>query len=288
MIVKIPIKKTPYENFFVFEAPRKKRKTRVITANPNRRNTDFTRGADDFDDIPDDDIDIGDDETDLVSDDEDYSIDDMTLDDEETTDDLGDQEDAPKDTETPDETEDGPMMDNEDYSDGADGDQDTPQNTDGDEQQAPDNPDGNEGDTDGPMMDNEDYSDGADETDENPDGETDENQEASQAPAKPYDEQVRSYNLYNRFLLLYNSVKNYISKLDNMVKDSYESNLIIRTSTSQLREIEELLKDYMIFQYQNASYVKSLLFYEKALVSVQLVFNLLENINANTQTNTKQ
>lgn len=308
MVVKIPIKKTPYQKFFVFEAPRKKRKTRVITANPNRRNTDFARTADNFDDIPDDedDIDLGAEADDLIADDDtDYSIDDMSLDDETP------EENQEPQTEDNDETGDDDLdieQDTEDYSQADNGNDDQGNENDPQEQQnqtqqedqtSPEvndetqdngaedqNGDNNAGD-DGPITDTEDYSDGADGDNTNSD-ENQENGETQTAPAKSYDEQLRSYNLYNRFVVLYNSVKNYISKLDGLVKDSYDSNLIIRTTTSQLREIEDLLKDYMILQFQNASYVKSLLFYEKAVASIQLVFNLLENINVNDSSNLKQ
>lgn len=90
---------------------------------------------------------------------------------------------------------------------------------------------------------------------------------------------TRKYNLYKEYMSLYNSCDNYISKLENILRDDNEENQIIRISTNNLREIKDIISDYMTIRFQLNTYVQSLLFYQKMVVAVQLVFNLLKSIN---------
>ena len=80
---------------------------------------------------------------------------------------------------------------------------------------------------------------------------------------------------------LYNACDNYISKLENVLKNDDEENQIIRISVKNLREIRDILSDYMTIRFQLNTYVQSLLFYQKMVVSVQLVFNILKTIKSN-------
>lgn len=94
---------------------------------------------------------------------------------------------------------------------------------------------------------------------------------------------TRKYNLYKEYMSLYNACDNYISKLENILKNDFEENQIIRISVSNLREIKDILFDYMTIRFPLNTYVQSLLFYQKMVVAIQLVFNLLKSINGKIQ-----
>ena len=74
---------------------------------------------------------------------------------------------------------------------------------------------------------------------------------------------TRKYNLYREYMSLYNACDNYISKLENILRNDYEENQIIRISVNNLREIKDILFDYMTIRFQINTYVQSLLFYQK-------------------------
>lgn len=86
---------------------------------------------------------------------------------------------------------------------------------------------------------------------------------------------TRKYNLFKEYMSLYNACENYISKLENILKDDTLQNQLIRICVNNLREIKDVLYDYMTIRYSINSYVQSLLFYQKMVVAVQLVFDLL-------------
>lgn len=90
---------------------------------------------------------------------------------------------------------------------------------------------------------------------------------------------TRKYNLYKEFMSLYNACDNYIAKLENILRNDYDENQIIRIVVNNLREIKDIVADYMTIRFQINTYVQSLLFYQKMIVAVQLVFNLLKSIN---------
>ena len=92
---------------------------------------------------------------------------------------------------------------------------------------------------------------------------------------------TRKYNLYKEYMSLYNACDNYISKLENILKNDFEENQIIRISVNNLREVKDILFDYMTIRFSLNTYVQSLLFYQKMVVAVQLVFNLLKSIKSN-------
>ena len=99
---------------------------------------------------------------------------------------------------------------------------------------------------------------------------------------------TRKYNLYKEYMSLYNSCNNYISKLENVIKDDKSQNQIIRISVNNLRKIKDILYDYMTIKFTVNSYVQSLLFYQKMVVSVQLVFKLLASLRKNDSSKSKQ
>ena len=89
---------------------------------------------------------------------------------------------------------------------------------------------------------------------------------------------TRKYNLFKEYMSLYNACENYISKLENILKDDTMENQLIRICVNNLREIKDILYDYMTIRYSINSYVQSLLFYQKMVVAVQLVFELLREV----------
>ena len=117
-------------------------------------------------------------------------------------------------------------------------------------------------------------------------GEAVANQGTSDEKAKPgveYDS-TRKYNLFKEYMSLYNACDNYISKLENILKDDTIQNQIIRTSVNNLRDIKDIIYDYMTIKYPINSYIQSLLFYQKMKVSIQLIFSLLKNSKNNSDT----
>ena len=94
-------------------------------------------------------------------------------------------------------------------------------------------------------------------------------------PGIEYDS-TRKYMLYLEFISLYNSCENYISKLETIIKDDIDENRAIQKCSNTLREIRNLLYDYMTIRFTSDSYVQSLLFYQKMIVSVQLVFKQIK------------
>ena len=94
---------------------------------------------------------------------------------------------------------------------------------------------------------------------------------------------TRKYNLYKEYMSLYNACDNYIGKLENILRDNSDENQIIKISVSNLREVKDILFDYMTIRFQLNTYVQSLLFYQKMVVAVQLVFNLLKSIKITKQ-----
>ena len=114
------------------------------------------------------------------------------------------------------------------------------------------------------------------ETGENPpeNNETGNDENKKEGPGLEYDS-TRKYVLFKEFMGLHNSVNNYISKLENTLSDDPATNYIYKTCTKNLREIRDILYDFMILKYETSRYVQSLLFYEKMVASVQIVFNIL-------------
>ena len=92
---------------------------------------------------------------------------------------------------------------------------------------------------------------------------------------------MRKYNLFKEFMSLYNACDNYISKLETVLKNDYEENQIIRISVNNLREIKDIISDYMTIRFRLNSYIQSLLFHQKMVAAVQLIFNMLRSIKSN-------
>lgn len=96
--------------------------------------------------------------------------------------------------------------------------------------------------------------------------------------ASPVDyNSTRKYMLSKEFINLYNSVDNYVEKLSGVIIDNPDADKIIKKCTKSLNEIKELLFDYLTIKYNLESHVKNLLFYQKMIVSIKLIFDLLRD-----------
>lgn len=104
-----------------------------------------------------------------------------------------------------------------------------------------------------------------------------ENNGEKKGPGLEYDS-TRKYILFKEYMSLYNAISNYITKLENNIKDDIQANQIIKEATNRLREIKDLTYDFMTIKFEISSYTQSLVFYQTLIVSVQMVFNLLANI----------
>ena len=150
-------------------------------------------------------------------------------------------------------------------------------NTDYTQDTAPDAPENETPPGTGDDADNTDYTDtGNDSTDA---GNTEGNQEDSgnneeKGPGLEYDS-VRQYNLFKEFMKLRSSIDTYITKLESCISDDAESNLIIKNATSKFRDIYNLVTDYMMMKFELCTYVQNLLFFERQVATVNLVFKLL-------------
>ena len=264
-------------------APKPKRNVQVVSVKPSNRGKDFTQVGNPVITSNDTDTDgeIDTDDTDFGAD---QGQDDAT------------QEAPPAETTQPAETTEDPTQDNqpaentetqEDQPDTGEGD-----TTDFTDDQTSDQGDENETGEDGPDLGGDedftaDAGDGNDQnqqaTDQNNTPPANQPAEKPNAPGVELDS-TRKYNLFKEYMSLYNACDNYIGKLENILKDDNDENKIIRISVNNLREIKDILYDYMTIRFQLNTYVQSLLFYQKMVVAVQLVFNLLRSIKSNKKT----
>lgn len=268
MIIRKRKESTSYGRFFLAtEAPgdEPKRNIKVINVKPdNRKRKDFTDYPDEDDDIEtnndaenlEDELegDVTDEE--IATDDSDYNADDESVNNEDDNLDVDsdtdnsrreDSEDPPTDDESiDDETTDGPAVDEEDYT----GEGDDSELDEGEQDQ----------DT------------GDDDT------ATDTNDDSSgENPGINYDS-TRKYKLYGRFVSLYTATDNYISKLENNIYDDIETNRIVKKATDSMREVRDLLYDYMLIKFQASTYTQSMLFYSNMIASIQLIFKMISSV----------
>ena len=194
--------------------------------------------------------------------------------------------DAPEDTGTDSEPAEGdaspddmnidePTMDDTDYSDDSDS------GDDGSEDMG----------SDGPTMDDTDYTDNSDGGDDAADSSSDDSSSDdsgdSGSQASP-DEQARKYSLYRKFMKLNNLLESNTEVLSNAMFDDSEVNQKIKSVTSKLKETNRLLSEYMVVRFQTASYIQSMLFYQRVLAIININFNILQDlkkqINKNNNT----
>lgn len=250
------------------EQPKPKRNVKVVSVKPSNRGKDFTQVGNPP--ITPDDTDVNDE---IDTDDTDFSAD--------TEDQNNEPVEVTDNTEPPEEPSNDEAVDTTDQPDTGEND-----NTDfaADDEQTNTSDDTDTGE-DGPDVGgDEDFAAGADDgtntEGDNPasDNASDTTTDNKITPPGVELDSTRKYNLYKEYMSLYNACDNYISKLENILKNDFEENQIIRISVNNLRDIKDILYDYMTIRFQLNTYVQSLLFYQKMVVAVQLVFNLLKSI----------
>lgn len=97
-------------------------------------------------------------------------------------------------------------------------------------------------------------------------------------PGLEYDS-VRKYNLYKEFARLRTAIDSYITKLESCISDDPESNHVIKICTTKFREMYDLITDYMMMKFELCTYIQNLLFYQRQIATVHLIFKLLEEAN---------
>lgn len=111
-----------------------------------------------------------------------------------------------------------------------------------------------------------------------PDANQDNANTQKRGPGLEYDS-VRKYNLYKEFMKLRTAVDGYITKLEACISDDPRSNQVIKTATTKFRELYDLITDYMMMKYELCTYIQNLLFYQRQVATVQLIFALLKETN---------
>ena len=302
MIKRIAREVPLFESLGIFtEAPKKKRKPRVISVRPIKKDyTDMVDPEESFD-IDDDIDDLGDDLSEY--DDLEIDLDDDIL--EDLGEDIPDFEIQDDDTSVPEETEVIDTTGHETGEDlGGDEDIDNQEEIDGDETKTQEvEPEENQD----PIVDETVPQEGNGEVidatgGENPESDSDLGAEVDIVPidgtdpnqqvpdpnnTTPQDQisnesitkdDVRKYELFKRFMNLYKSIQYFIDKLENGVSDSERFEAVSRRVLLKFKSLEDLTKDYMLLKFQSDSFLQNSFFYEKIKASSLLLLELL-NLN---------
>ena len=96
-------------------------------------------------------------------------------------------------------------------------------------------------------------------------------------------ENMRRYNLYKKFMALNDSINGYTDTLDALVYDDDTLNAITKTASQKLKQLSEIMYDYMTLKFENDSYTQALLFYHEINAGVRMCFDLLESGNMNNR-----
>ena len=319
MLQLIEQEKTPYEKYFMTEAPARRPYMKIVTANPDNRLKSFDDNIEDLDaddDMPDEaDMELVDDDEDLDFDD---NIEDLGEDDLPTEDDLmGDEEegedipmedDAPETPETLDTDPPGDNVEPEELADDPapaaepapeettaeeqDLQTDPPEGAEGTEPTEPDagedDPEGEapaEGGEGGDLEDNiEDTGDeGGEDTETDDAGGEEENQQGIRNTT----ENQLKYTLFRNMKSLYLAVKNYEESLDSLNTPSMNYNSAIKVANNKLADLEEMMYEFMTLRFRDETYISCMEFYQKCLVTIQFIFELLRNNKENLNPNDK-
>lgn len=311
MIREIEVKKTPYERYFILtEAPVRRPYMRVVTANPDGRLSQFDDNIEDPDAEAEDNMElVDDDETDF-----DVNVEDLGEDDAEATnvpleeDEPQPAENTPAPAEPAVEPPEGNEVDTPNeptVTTGAP--EDTGAEPAADEGDlATDPPEGNEGvepnDTDdtedegagdaaGGDLDTEDPNAGGDfddniedtgdeTTTDDGEGGTEGNDaggDNQQGKTPNTAENQLKFTLFKNLKNLYLAIKSYEESLDDLNTSSINYNSAIKVANKKLADLEELIYEYMTIRFRDEPYLTSMEFYQKCLVGLQFIFELLRN-----------
>ena len=329
MLQLIEQEKTPYEKYFMTEAPARRPYMKIVTANPDNRLKSFDDNIEDLeadDEIPDEaDMElVDDDELDFDDNIEDLGDDlpteDELMDDDEEGDDIPMEDDAPEAPETldvdhpedniePEEVTDDPVPEaepapEETADEEPDLQTDPPEGTEGTEPEDPDAgidtpegeapAEGGEGgdlDTEDPTAGGEDFEDNIEDTGDEggEDAGTDDagGGEENQQGVRNTTENQLKYTLFRNMKSLYLAIKNYEESLDSLNTPSMNYNSAIKVANNKLADLEEMMYEFMTLRFRDETYISCMEFYQKCLVTIQFIFELLRNNKENLNPNDK-
>lgn len=125
--------------------------------------------------------------------------------------------------------------------------------------------------------DGSDYSDSNDSTD----GDAGDSGDDDSSSPPPSPDSYKLYNLYKKFINLYTLNKSFITRLDTTILDDYSSNAVVKTVGSNLRNLNDILYDFMTVKYSTATYIQAMMFFHSAVAAIQLNFELMRNNHIN-------
>lgn len=105
----------------------------------------------------------------------------------------------------------------------------------------------------------------------------DENKTNEQTPGIEYSS-TRTYILYQEFEDLLETVHILISSMEKYSTNSLEKGAIAGKVLNKLRQINELLTDYMLIRFKLSSYVQNSIYYNKIVVAIKTTIDLLSTI----------
>lgn len=102
------------------------------------------------------------------------------------------------------------------------------------------------------------------------------------------DEQLRKYMLYQKFLRLKKVLVQQSDTLDDLMSDDMETNLKYKKVSSNLKELSNMLSEFMILKFQTATYVQSMLFFQRVMTATDINVNTLKELQKNISKNVKK
>jgi len=103
-------------------------------------------------------------------------------------------------------------------------------------------------------------------------------QDPNAAPEQQFTkDDIRKHELYKRFMQLYKTIQYFIDKLENGVSDDERFEYIAKVSLDKFKSLEDLTRDYMLLKYQTDSYLQNSFFFEKIKASCLLIFELISS-----------
>lgn len=127
--------------------------------------------------------------------------------------------------------------------------------------------------------DDEDPDAGSGDEDTGDDGGTEEEKEDDK-PGTDF-ENMRRYNLYKKFMSLSDSITSYTDTLDAIVYDDDDLNTVTKIVSTKLKQLGDILYDYMTMKFENDSYTQALLFYHQVNAGIRMSFDLLASKSNN-------
>lgn len=243
---------------------------RDVKVTPRKnRGTDYSQISDAEErDITVDDSSDGETETDYTSDDsvdtsdDTDTTDDTTTDDSETSDDSNNDESETDDSETSDDS-----GNNEDSGN--------------DESETDEGETGDESGDDETATDYNSEAETEEEGNENTEDDSSSSEEDNNSSDDSGDEKRKKYNMYSRFLELYDTINSILEKVKSMAMSDVNANAVIKVVTSNLQTLQGNMYDYMVIKYKTASYMEILIYFEMAINCVKLNFELMRNNKIN-------